>query len=117
MRKPTQSDTDTTIEVHEGSGNVWEDLGHPEPEWMAVKSELVICIDETLHARRLTQAQAAELMGLEPSQLANLLRGRFSAFSVHRLLEFLTALGRDVNIVVGPPKSAPRRGRVRVRVS
>ena len=113
----TKKRSTPAIEVHEGSGNVWQDLGYADAEEMLVKSEIAVAIKDVLHRRRLTQACAAELMGIDQPKVSHLLRGRYRGFSVHRMLEFLTALGRDVEIVVGPPKSAPRRGRVRVRVS
>jgi predicted XRE-type DNA-binding protein len=102
------------VEIYVGSGNIWEDLGFPDAEEMLAKSELVLLIQRTIRTRQLTQAQAAQLMGIDQPKVSKLLHGSFRGFSTHRLLEFLAALGRDVEIVIGRPKRAPRRGRIRV---
>ena len=47
-----------------------------------------------LKARRLTQAQAGELLGIPQPHVLNLLNGRARGFSAERLMEFLAALGR-----------------------
>jgi predicted XRE-type DNA-binding protein len=92
--------------VEEGSGNVYADLGYRHSESMLVKAQLVSKIAEIVHRRRLTQARAAEILGLTQPKVSALLKGRFRGISEHRLLECLTRLGRDVHIVIKP---APRR--------
>jgi hypothetical protein len=47
------------IEVEEGSGNVFADIGLPNPEERLAKADLAIRIDEAIRARRLTQSRAA----------------------------------------------------------
>jgi len=99
--------------VERGSGSVYADLGRPDPEAHLVKAELVTRIEEIIRRRRLTQAQAAEMLGLSQPDVSRLLRGSFRDYSVERLLRLLMALGRDVDIVISRPKSR-RRGRLRV---
>ena len=103
------------IEVTIGSGNVFEDLGFPDAEERLAKSQIVVAIADIMDRRKLTQAKAAELMGIDQPKVSHLLRGRYEGFSIHRMLDFLARLGRDVDIRIGPPKAAGRRGRVRVR--
>jgi predicted XRE-type DNA-binding protein len=55
--------------------------------------------------RRLTQAQAADLLGIQQPKVSDLLRGRLDGFSVDRLLRFLTRLGYNVQIKL--PKARP----------
>lgn len=102
------------MEVFVGSGNVFADLDLPDAEELFAKSNLVIEIGRTIKARRLTQAKAAALMGIDQPKVSRLLRGDFKGFSTHRIMEFLTRLGRDVEIMIGPPMRSPRTGSIRV---
>ena len=94
------------IDVQDGSGNVYADLGYTNAEEMLVKAQLVTKIAEIIDKKGLTQAQAAKLLGLTQPKVSALLRGQFRGFSERRLLDCLTSLGRDVQIVV---RSASRR--------
>lgn len=93
----------STIEA--GSTNVYADLGMPDAEEMWVKAQLATNIGEIIKRRKLTQVQAAELLGITQPKLSGLLRGQFRGISETKMLECLTRLGRDIQIVV---KSAPR---------
>jgi predicted XRE-type DNA-binding protein len=93
------------IEVYHGSDNVFADMGLPNPEERLAKAQLSIKIHEIIKKRHLTQAQAAELLGIDQPKVSALIRGRLSGFSMERLFHFLNALGRDVQIVV---KAKPR---------
>lgn len=67
-----------------------------------------------LKQRKLTQQAAATLMGIDQPKVSHLLHGRLSGFSTERLMSFLTALGRDVKIVVRPAPGRRRQCRLRV---
>lgn len=112
VRKPLVEGVDFTM----GSGNVYADLGYPDAEEMLAKAGLVSEIGRIVRARRLTQVQAAALMGIDQPKVSHLFRGQFRGYSMHRLMEFLTRLGRDVEIVIGRQKAPKRLGRIRVRV-
>src|SRR5260370_31349471 len=105
------------MEFTEGSGNVFADLGLPNPEERLLKSELSIVIARMIEGRGLTQAQAAELLGINQPWVSNLLRGRLSMFFVERLLRFLLALEADIEIVVKEHRGSTGTGRVAVRAS
>ena len=92
-------------EVYHGSGNVFADLGLPDAEERLAKAELARQILKIIARRRLTQAQAAELLGIDQPKVSALTRGKLSGFSMERLFHFLNALGRDVQITV---KAKPR---------
>jgi predicted XRE-type DNA-binding protein len=96
------------------SGNVFKDLGVPAPEEALAKAELTAKIAEIIASRKLTQAAAAELLGVDQPKVSALLRGRLVGFSTDRLLKFLTALGRDVEIVIRPRRDAKGRGHLHV---
>jgi predicted XRE-type DNA-binding protein len=94
------------IRVEEGSGNVFADLGLPNPEQELLKAGLTLQIYKIVKARGLTQAQAGELLGIKQSHVSALMRNRAGNFSIGRLIEFLTTLGQDVRITVKPTRKA-----------
>jgi predicted XRE-type DNA-binding protein len=97
--------------VTRGSGNVFADIGIPNPEEHILKAELVRRIAITMREQGLTQAAAADVLGVTQPDVSKMLKGHFRQFSVERLMRFLVALGRDVKIVVQP---ATREGKITV---
>lgn len=87
-----------------GSGNVFADLQYPDAEEALLKARLAREIGAIIRERKLTQAAAGDLLGLDQPKVSALVSGRLAGFSVERLLRCLTALERDVTIVVGPKK-------------
>lgn len=102
------------IQVEEGSGNVFVDIGLPNPEERLAKADLAIRIAQTIRARRLTQTRAAHILKIDQPKISHLLRGQLSGFSTERLMHFLTLLGRDIEITVKPTPRSRRQGRLRV---
>ena len=100
--------------VREGSGNVFEDLRVPDSGEALAKAELATQIASAIIDRRLTQTRAAELFGVDQADVSDLGRGKLKGFSTDRLLRFLNALGRDIEIVVHARRRAGRVGRLRV---
>jgi predicted XRE-type DNA-binding protein len=96
----------TRVRVREGSGNIFADLGLPNPEQELLKARLTLQIYKIVKARGLTQAQAGEILGIKQPHVSTLMRNRAGNFSVGRLMEFLTALGQDVRITVKPTRKA-----------
>lgn len=93
------------IEVFHGSNNVFADLGLPDAEEMLAKSELASQIIAIIGRKHMTQARAAEILGIDQPKVSALVRGKLSGFSLERIIHFLNLLGRDVQIVV---KAKPR---------
>lgn len=83
-----------------GSGNVFADLGIPHPEIALAKATLVQRIREIISERKLTQAQAALVLGLDQPKVSALVRGRVDGYSLDRLFRFLNALGQEIEITV-----------------
>jgi len=102
------------IRVTRSSGNVFADLGLSQPDERLAKARLALEIGRILTCRKLTQRAAARLMGIDQPKVSHLLHGRLAGFSTERLLGFLTALGRDVEIIVRKAPPSRRRGRLRV---
>src|SRR5260370_31199135 len=97
---------DTEIQVIASSGNVFADMGLPEPEEELTKAQLASHIRQVLRRRRLTQVAAASLMGIDQPKVSALLNGRLANFSSERLMRLLTVLVQDVEITV---KTKPRK--------
>lgn len=102
--------SDKDIEI--SGGNVYADIGAENAEEMLVKAQLAASIQEILNARSLTQTQAAELLGLPQPKLSRLLHGHFRGISEAKMMECITRLGHDVQIVIGPMRG--QAGRVAV---
>jgi predicted XRE-type DNA-binding protein len=96
------------------SGNVFRDLGAPHPEDAIAKAELTAKIAAIIAERRMTQAAAAKVLGIDQPKVSALLRGRLSGFSTERLMRFLTTLGSEVQIVVRDRPRAKGPGHLRV---
>jgi predicted XRE-type DNA-binding protein len=96
--------TSTAIAHEKSSGNIFADLGLPHPEQELLKARLTLQIYRIIKARRVTQTQAGEILGIRQPQVSLLMRNRSGTFSVERLMDFLTALGHDVEVRVTPTR-------------
>lgn len=97
--------------------SVYEDLKYANADEMLIKARLVTEIADQVKLRRLTQAEASELLGFSQPKLSNLLRGQFRGVSEKKLMECLTRLGRDVQIVVRPAPRSRKEGKITVEVT
>ena len=105
---------DADIPVTESSGNVFADMGLPEPEEERTKAQLASHIRQVIKGQRMTQVTAAALMDIDQPKVSALLNGRLTNFSSQRLMRLLTALGRDVDITVRTKPRDRAQGRIRV---
>lgn len=90
--------------VEASSGNVFSDLGLPHPDQEQLKAHLTLQIYRTIKERGLTQVQAGEILGLKQPNISLLMRNRSGSFSVGKLMELLTRLDHDVQVIVRPKK-------------
>ena len=97
--------------------SVYEDLKYANADEMLIKARLVTEIADQLKLRGLTQAEASGLLEFSQPKLSNLLRGRFRGVSEKKLMECLTRLGRDIEIVVRPAPRSRREGKITVEVT
>jgi len=102
------------IPVTASSGNVFADMGLPEPEEELTKAQLASHIRHVVRRRRLTQVAAAALMRIDQPKVSALFNGRLANFSSERLMRLLTALGQDVDITVKDKPRNRAQGRIRV---
>jgi predicted XRE-type DNA-binding protein len=99
--------------VKESSGNVFADLGIPNPEDAIAKAEVVRQIHRTIKKKRLTQIKAAKILGISQPKISLLLRGHFENFSLERLFRFLNKLGQDIRISIS---DEPHKGSGHIRI-
>jgi predicted DNA-binding transcriptional regulator AlpA/predicted XRE-type DNA-binding protein len=96
------------------SGNLFKELGIPEPDVELAKADLAIRIQRLAEHRRLTSDEAAVLLNVPTSELPGLFPGRLATCSLDRLLRMLTWLGDDIEIVIRPRLHRTKRGGLRV---
>lgn len=107
----------TDIRIEDGSGNVFADLGFRHSDQELIKAKLTYEIYRIIKARGLTQAQAAQVLGVRQPHVSALMKCRPATFSVGRLMEFLTALDQDVEIAIHPKPSGQAAGKISVNLS
>ena len=107
--------SDDNVGIHtSSSNNIYEDLGLPDSGEMLIKAQLAGKIGDIIKRRRLTQTEAAKILGIPQPKLSNLLRGQFRGISESKMIECLNRLGRNVQIVVGKPLRSRLGGRTSV---
>jgi predicted XRE-type DNA-binding protein len=99
MRK---KESNQKIEFEKSSGNVFADLGLPNPEECLAKADLAIQINKLIKKSKLKQKEAAVLLGLDQPKISALGRGRLSGFSIERLFRLLSILNQDIEIIIKP---------------
>ena len=93
------------IEVQQGSGNVYADLGLADADKLKIKTGLVIEIRKAMRSLGLTQLEAAKRMGITQPKVSDMMRGDFTNLSERKLMDCLTRLGYDIEIKVRPAKA------------
>ena len=100
--------------IYASAGNVYADLGYPDAGEMLVKAQLVSKLAELIKRRGLTQVEAAKLLRLAQPKISATLRGQFRGFSERKLIDCLTSLGRDVQIVIKEALQRRASGKVTI---
>jgi len=99
--------------IDKGSGSAYADLGYADADSMRLKADLALAIGDLIAARRLTQSEAAVLLGMTQPKVSAMLRGQFRGISEAKMMTALARLGRDIHIMVVPVLE-PRAGRIDV---
>jgi predicted XRE-type DNA-binding protein len=86
------------VEVHQGSDNIFADLGLPDAENLMIKANLVVEIQNAIRRNGLSQTEAAKRMGISQPKVSEMMRGHFSNLSERKLMDCLTRLGYDIEI-------------------
>ncbi len=101
--------------VAQSSGNVFADLGLRDAVEKQTRVRLAVAINQIIQTRRLSQAAAARLLDINQPKISALVNYRLAGFSIERLMNFLNALDRDVEIVIRRKPRSNRAARTVVR--
>ena len=104
----------TKSEVVPSSGNVFADLGVTNPEEKQTKVRLAVAINQIIQGRKLSQTAAARRLKVNQPKVSALSNYLLDGFSVERLMNFVTALDRDVDIVIRQKPKSRKTGRIAV---
>jgi len=104
----------TEFPIAHGTTNVFADLGLPDPVERQTKTRLARQVNELLKQRRLKQVEAGWVLNIPQSKVSALVNYRLDGFSVEKLMEFLTLLDQDVEILIRPSRQARSPGHVTV---
>jgi predicted XRE-type DNA-binding protein len=100
--------------VTRDSGNVFADLGFPDAAERQAKLRLAYALNQVLAGRKLSQADTAKLLGVTQPKVSALRHYKLAGFSVERLMNLLTALDHDVEIVIPRKPRSRKAGRISV---
>jgi len=103
--------------VTRSSGNVFADLGLRNAAEKQTRVRLAVAIRQIIQSRRLSQTAAAKLLGINQPKISALMNYRLEGFSIERLMHFLNALDRDVEIVIRKRRDSRRPARIAVTES
>ena len=95
-------------EIFIGCGNVFADMGLPNPEERQLKAYLIMEIEQAISSERLTKKQAGQKLGLSQPDLAELLEGALAEYSINQLIQYLNCLGRDVELSATVRQRVPK---------
>ena len=109
-----KADMSKDIQVERSSGNVFADLGLPNPEEHLVKATIALAIARTIRERGLTQEQAGKILDLAQPKISNLVRGELDKFTIDRLLRYLRKLDYDVTIRFQPKPTSRKAAVIQV---
>ena len=109
----SRNDDDDTAIVR-GTKNVFADLGYPDAAERQAKLRLAYALNQVLEQRKLSQAEAAKVLGLTQPKISALRNYKLAGFSVERLMNLLTALDQDIEIVIRRKPRSRRAARISV---
>ncbi len=89
-------------EILNSSGNVFADLGYSPDEAaiLQMRADLMSDLRKFLKKKELTQAGAAELLGVSRSRVSDLTRGKWERFSLEMLIALATRAGMRVSLKI-----------------
>jgi predicted XRE-type DNA-binding protein len=100
--------------VTHGTRNVFADLGFRDASERHAKLRLAYALNQVLENRELSQADAAKALGVTQPKVSALRNYKLAGFSVGRLMNLLTALDQDVQIVICRKPRSRKTGRISV---
>ena len=92
------------------SGNIFKDLGFPNPDEELAKVKLASKINRLIVDQGMTQKEAAEFLGISRSKMTFLRNGRLGKFSIDLLFSLLGKLDYDEVITMKDELSFAAKG-------
>ena len=89
-------------EILDSSGNVFTDLGFSPDEAaiLQMRADLMADLRKFIKTKELTQAKAAEILGVSQSRVSDLTRGKWERFSLEMLITLATRAGMRVSLKI-----------------
>lgn len=87
-------------------GSVWEAI-EDTPQQAAsqrAKADLMMAIERIIQQRGMTQAEAANMLGVTQPRVSDLMRGKINLFSLDTLLDMATTAGLNPVIKLTKPR-------------
>jgi len=86
--------------VTKSSGNIFIDLGYSAEEAaiLQMRADLMADLRKLIKTKKITQAKAAELLGVSQSRVSDLIRGKWERFSLEMLITLATKAGMHVTL-------------------
>ena len=100
--------------VTRGTENVFADLGFPDAAERQAKLRLTYALNQVIQERKLSQADAAKALGVTQPKVSALRHYKLAGFSVERLMNLLTAVDQDVDIVIRKKPRSRKIARISV---
>jgi len=100
--------------VTRGTQNVFADLGLPDAAERQAKLRLAYALNQVLEARNLSQADAAKVLGVTQPKVSAIRHYKLAGFSIERLMNLLTAVDQDVEIVIRQKPRSRKAGRISI---
>ena len=87
-------------EIVNSSGNVFIDLGYSTDEAaiLQMRADLMADLRKFIKVKKLTQAKAAQILGVSQSRVSDLTRGKWERFSLEMLITLATRAGMHVTV-------------------
>ena len=82
------------------SGNIFKDLGFPNPDKELAKVKLASKINRLIADQGMTQKEASEFLGISRSKMTALRNGRLGKFSIDLLFSLLGKLDHHMIIIM-----------------
>ena len=97
-----------------GSKSIFADIGYPDAAERQAKLRLAYALNQVVEQRKLSQAQAAKVLGVTQPKVSALRNYKLAGFSVERLMNLLTTLDQDIEIVIRRKPRSRKAGRISV---
>ena len=100
--------------VTRGTENVFADLGFPDAAERQAKLRLAYALNQALDGANSRRPKPPSCWGVTQPKVSALRHYKLAGFSLERLMNLLTALDQDVEIVIRRKPRSRRGGRISV---